>query len=77
LKIKSEALIEGRMRPTSTVIARHRVGASRRPMTGSNGRSSITAFVVEAKGRGVLDIRLWRAMTASDTLRIARPVGSQ
>jgi hypothetical protein len=42
-----------------TVIARHRVGAARRPMTGSSGRSSIPEpSVIGPKGRGVLDTRL-------------------
>jgi hypothetical protein len=48
--------LSGARAPRSTVIARHRVGASRRPMTGSSGRSNIPpAFVVESKGRGVLE----------------------
>jgi hypothetical protein len=38
------------------VIARHRVGAMRRPMTGSSGRSSIPeTLMMESRGRGVLD----------------------
>jgi hypothetical protein len=40
----------------SAVIVRHRVGASRRPMTGSSGRSSIPeTLMMESRGRGVLD----------------------
>jgi hypothetical protein len=40
----------------SGVIVRHRVGATRRPMTGSSGRSSIPAtLMIESRGRGVLD----------------------
>jgi hypothetical protein len=40
----------------SAVIVRHRVGATRRPMTGSSGRSSIPeALMIESRGRGVLD----------------------
>jgi hypothetical protein len=39
-----------------TVIARQRVGAKRRPMTGSSGRSSIPeALMAKPSGRGVLD----------------------
>jgi hypothetical protein len=38
------------------VIVRHRVGATRRPMTGSSGRSSIPeTLMIESRGRGVLD----------------------
>jgi hypothetical protein len=40
-KIESMAIHENERAALSAVIARHRVGASRRPMTGSGGRSSI------------------------------------
>jgi len=63
----------------STVIVRHRVGASRRPMTGSGGRSSIPETpAMESKGRCVLDTPTepviglakgetrWRGMTTGD-----------
>jgi hypothetical protein len=40
----------------SAVIVRHRVGAMRRPMTGSSGQSSIPeALMIESRGRGILD----------------------
>ncbi len=40
----------------SAVIVRHRVGATRRPMTGSSGRSSIPeTLMIKSRGRGVLD----------------------
>ncbi len=43
----------------SAVIARHRVGAARRPMTGSSGRSSIPETpVIEPRSRSVLDTPL-------------------
>jgi hypothetical protein len=46
----------------SAVIVRHRVGAKRRPMTGSGGRSSIPeAAVLKLRGHRILDARLSRA----------------
>jgi hypothetical protein len=48
------------------VVARHRVDASRRSMTGSSGRSSIPKTpMMESRGRGILDTRHARGMTTS------------
>src|SRR5260370_25018422 len=61
------------------VIVRHRVGASRRPMTGSSGRSSIPETLEnKSKSRSVLDRpvkpdddgSLWRSETAKQSISV-------
>jgi hypothetical protein len=58
--LRSGANALSRMTTTlSGVIARHRLGAARRPMTGSDGRSRMPEMaVMESKSRGVLDTRV-------------------
>jgi hypothetical protein len=56
----------GNVATLSAVIARHRFGASRRPMTGSSGRSSIPeALTIKSQSRGVLDTPLFAGYDGS------------
>jgi hypothetical protein len=58
----------------SAVIARHRVGASRRPMTGSGGRSKYSeASVIESRSRSVLDTPRSMTTRCGAARRLANP----
>src|SRR3982074_3177968 len=56
--------------PQRPVIPRHRVGATRRPMTGSSGGSSTPRLLASITSvSGILDRPLSRAMTARSVAR--------
>jgi len=58
--LESEHLT-GLTTPTA-VIARHRVGATRRPMTGSSGRSNIPEPLLESRGAAAYGIPRFRKL---------------